>query len=194
MVVHFFVSLIFIRLFSGLGISNCLTSDTLSDTVSDTLCFVLQNLVFSRVLFKVRQENEAVSALICSDTVSDTVSDTLCVALIFSPYNIAFDCPFLCFIKITFVCLADWGSASDTLSDTLSDTISFSPSNIAFGCPFLSLIKITFVCLADWGSASDTLSDALIFSPLNIALVVHFFVSLRSRSFVERIEDQQVSY
>ena len=63
---------------------------------------------------------------------------------------------------------------------------------------FLSLTKITFVCLADWGSASDTLtdtlSDTLSFSPLNIALVVNFFVSLRSRSFVERIGDQQVSY
>ena len=51
-----------------------------------------------------REENEAVSALLCSDT----VSDTLCVALSFSPYNIAFGCTFLCFIKITFVCLADW--------------------------------------------------------------------------------------
>jgi len=112
-----------------------------------------------------REENEAVSALLCSDTVSDTVSDTLCVALSFSPYNIAFDCPFLCFIKITFVCFADWGSASDTLTDTLR----FPPWNIAFGCQFLSFIKITFVCLADWGSASDTLSDTLSFSPLNIA-------------------------
>ena len=70
-----------------------------------------------------REENEAVSALICSDT----VSDTLRVALSFAPYNIAFDCPFLCFIKIAFVCLADWASASDTLSGTLS----LSPSNIA---------------------------------------------------------------
>ena len=89
--------------------------------------------MFNRVFVMFREENEAVSALICSDT----VSDTLCVALSFSPYNIAFGCLFLCVIKITFVCLADWGSASDTLSDTLS----FSPSNIAFGCPFLSFIN-----------------------------------------------------
>ena len=64
----------------------------------------------------VREENEAVSAVLCSDT----VSDTLCDAHSFSPYNIAFDCQFLCFIKIIFVFLADWGSASDTLSDALS--------------------------------------------------------------------------
>ena len=71
-----------------------------------------------------------------------SASDTLSDALSFSPYNIAFDCTFLCFVKIAFVCLADWGSASDTLSDTLC----FSPLNIAFGCPFISFTKITFVC------------------------------------------------
>ena len=70
-----------------------------------------------------REENEAVGALIFSDT----VSYTLCVALSFAPYNIAFDCPLLCVIKITFVCLADWASASDTLLGILS----LSPSNIA---------------------------------------------------------------
>ena len=43
---------------------------------------------------------------------------------------------FLSFIKIAFVCLADWGSASDTLSDALSDTLSFSPSNLAFDYQF----------------------------------------------------------
>ena len=41
--------------------------------------------IFLFVMF--RGENEAVGALICSDT----VSDALCVALIFAPYNIAFD-------------------------------------------------------------------------------------------------------
>ena len=66
--VHFFVSLINIRLFSGLGISKCLTSDRLSDTLSDTLSFLLQNLVLSRVLFMVRQENESVIDFVTSDT------------------------------------------------------------------------------------------------------------------------------
>ena len=74
LVVHFFVSLINIRLFSGLGISKRLTSDTRSDTLSDSLSFVLQNLVLSRVLFMVRQENEAVIDLVTSDTLSDTLS------------------------------------------------------------------------------------------------------------------------
>ena len=74
------------------------------------------------------------------------LSDAFIDTLIFSPSNIAFNCPFLCFIKIKFVCLADWGTGSDTLSHTLSDTLSFSPSNIAFTCLFLSLIKLTFVC------------------------------------------------
>ena len=59
---------------------------------------------------------------------------------------------------------------------------------------FLSSRSRSFALIADWGSSSDTLSDALSFSPLNIALVVHFLVSLRSRSFVKRIGDPQVSY
>ena len=91
-------------------------------------------------------------------------------------------------MKIIFVCSADWGSASDTLSDALS----FPPWNIAFGCQFICFIKITFVCLADWGSASDTRSDTLSFSPSNIAFDCPFISW--SRSFVERLGDQQVSY
>ena len=104
--------------------------------------------------------------------------------------------PLLCYVNYDHIIrlFSGLGVGKCRRGDTLSDTLSFSPSNIAFSCPFLSFIKITFVCLADWGSASDTLSHALSFSPLNIALVAHFFVSLRSRSFVERIGDQQVSY
>ena len=108
-----------------------------------------------------------ISKCLCGDTLSDTLS--------FSSSNIAFGCPFPSFIKINFVCFADWGRASDTLSDALS----FPPWNIAFGCPFLSFTKITLVCLADWESASDTLSDALSSPHWNIAFVCPFLSFIR---------------
>ena len=55
--IHFFASIINIRLFSGLGISTCLTSYTLSDTLSDALSFLLWNLALSGILFVFREES-----------------------------------------------------------------------------------------------------------------------------------------
>jgi len=61
-------------LFSGLGISKCLTSDTLSYTLS----FLLWYLVLSQVLFMARQENEGVIALVTSATLNDTLRFLFC--------------------------------------------------------------------------------------------------------------------
>jgi len=160
-------------LFSGLRISKCLTSDTLSatlsDTLGDTLRFVLQNLVLSRVLFMVRQENEAVIALVSSDTMSDTIS--------FPPLNVAFGCPFLCFINQDHIrlfcglgaskCLAS-GTLSATLSDTLGDTLSFVPQNLALSRELFMIRQENEAVIAL--VSSDTLSDTLSFLFWNLVL------------------------
>ena len=90
--------------------------------------------------FSPRLRDEPVCAYVLSgpaDMISDTQIFPLKILLWVIHLFVSFGCPFLSFIKITVVCLADWGSASDALSDVLS----FSPSNIPFGCSFLSSIN-----------------------------------------------------
>ena len=69
-------------------------------------------------------------------------------ALSFPPFNIASGGPFLCFVKIAFVCLSGWEPARDALSDALSFPYW---KFITFGGPFLRFIKIAFVLFGGFG-------------------------------------------